>query len=109
MSQSESFDVVFEPFPGGRIYEKAADGSEHDWGQVTLWEPPHRLEYLWHIFLEPALATKVTVSFEEVELITVVRLENSGFEIFGDIAAERRDRVSTAWVGITDRFQQSAS
>ena len=26
--------IVFEPHPGGRIYERGPDGAEHEWGEV---------------------------------------------------------------------------
>ena len=34
--------------PGGQIYETSA-GVKHAWGEVTVWEPPRRLAYLWHL------------------------------------------------------------
>lgn len=105
MSQSEDFDVVFEPRVGGRIYEREPDGTEHEWGEITVWDPPHRLEYLWHIFLDREKATNVSVTFTESGSGTVVRLENSGFEVFAEAAAERKPRVETAWTGITGRYR----
>ena len=34
MSQTDGFEVVFEPFAGGRIYEQGPDGTEHEWGEA---------------------------------------------------------------------------
>ena len=42
-------EIVLESGPGGRIYERTSAGERHEWGEVTAWEPPRRLSYLWHI------------------------------------------------------------
>ena len=34
ITQDPDLTVVFEPFPGGRIYERGRDGSEHEWGEM---------------------------------------------------------------------------
>ncbi|HET8739759.1 MAG TPA: SRPBCC domain-containing protein [Acidimicrobiia bacterium] len=108
MSQSDGFEVVFEPFAGGRIHERGADGSEHEWGEVIVWEPPRRLEYWWHIFLDRDRATRVTVTFTPTDDgTTAVRLVNSGFEVFGDAAPDRIERVGGAWHGITQHYRDT--
>jgi uncharacterized protein YndB with AHSA1/START domain len=52
--------VTFEPHAGGRIFERTAEGIEHDWGEVLAWEPPHRISYLWHIYGDRRDATEPT-------------------------------------------------
>lgn len=107
MSQADGFDVVFEPRVGGRVYERGADGAEYEWGEVSIWDPPHRLEYLWHIFLDRGKATTVSVTFTPTASGTAVRLENSGFEVFGDLAEERAGRVGGAWQSLTAGYRQA--
>lgn len=107
MSQSDGFQVVFEPRVGGRIYERSPDGTEHEWGEITVWKPPERVEYRWHIFLGPDKATDVSVTFTPTDGGTTVRLENSGFEVFGDSAAERAPRVAGAWGSITQDYRDA--
>ena len=48
---------------GGRIYERTPAGVRHEWGEVTVWEPPRRLAYLWHLGRERADATEVEITF----------------------------------------------
>src|SRR3954464_14547623 len=55
--------VVLEPGVGGRIFERTTDGREIEWGQVTAWEAPRRLAYLWHIRRDRADATDVEITF----------------------------------------------
>lgn len=35
VSTDPDLAVVFEPRPGGRIFERTPDGTEHDWGEVV--------------------------------------------------------------------------
>jgi uncharacterized protein YndB with AHSA1/START domain len=107
MSHADGFEVVFEPRVGGRVFERGIEGEEFEWGEVTEWNPPHSLSYLWHIFLERDKATEVSVTFTPVDGGILVRLENNGFEIFGHGARERKGRVADAWTGIVQQYRDS--
>ena len=48
---------------GGRIRERTAAGERHGWGDATVWEPPRRLAYLWHIGRGRDTATEVEITF----------------------------------------------
>src|SRR5215210_852392 len=55
--------VLLEPRAGGRIFERTAAGIEHDWGEITIWDPPRSLGYLWHLRRDRADATEVEIRF----------------------------------------------
>ena len=96
--------ITFQPRPGGRIFESAADGAEHDWGEVLDWEPPDRLRYLWHLFFDRGEATEVEITFTERDGRTLVRIEQRGWERLGDAGPPRRERTGQAWAAIGARF-----
>jgi uncharacterized protein YndB with AHSA1/START domain len=99
--------ITFEPRPGGRIVELAANGHEHEWGEVLDWEPPLRLRYLWHLFFDRTEATEVEITFTEVGDRTTVRLEQRGWERLGAAGVARRDRTRTSWATITGHYAQA--
>ena len=82
--------VVFEAGPGGRIYERLDDGTEHEWGRVTEWEPPRRLTYTWYPGREPETAQVIEVRFEPEENGTRLELKQRGWEALGDTAVRTR-------------------
>jgi uncharacterized protein YndB with AHSA1/START domain len=98
--------VVLESGVGGRIYERTSDGAEHDWGQVTVWEPPTRLAYSWHLRQDRADPTEVEVKFvPEGPARTRIEIEHSGWERFGGMADERREQNQLGWQGLVPYFQ----
>jgi hypothetical protein len=108
VTRDPGLTVVFEPFPGGRIYERASDGAEHEWGEVLIWDPPARIAYLWHLFFDRSEATEITVTFTEVESGARVRLIQSGFEkVDAHDAPERRRRTNHAWLELTELYRQA--
>lgn len=104
---TDTSDVIVEPFEGGRIFERAPDGTEHDWGEVVTWEPPQRLQCLWHLFFDRSEATDLEVRFEETESGTKVVIRQSGWERLGAAGADRRSRTHAAWSTIGNRYRMS--
>lgn len=67
VSGEPGLTVVMQGGVGGRIYERTRDGVEHDWGEVTVWNPPTRLVYLWHLRRDRSDATEVEIRFRPAE------------------------------------------
>lgn len=108
ITQDPDLTVVFEPHPGGRIYERGSDGGEHEWGEILVWDPPRRVGYLWHLFFDRAEATEITVTFSPFDDGSKVRLEQTGFEKLGDVVGpERRRRTDHAWLEVTGFYRES--
>jgi uncharacterized protein YndB with AHSA1/START domain len=98
VSGEDGLDVVIEPRVGGRIFERTPAGREEDWGEVLVWEPPHRLAYLWHINADRSDATEVEIVFApDGDQATEVRIEHRGWERLGSRGDAWRDRNRRGW------------
>lgn len=104
VSGDAGLQVVFEPRAGGRIYEQTRDGTEHDWGEVVVWEPPHRLVYLWHLRTERSAATEVEITFAEDPGGTVIRIVHGGWDRLGGSGEERRNGNRQGWAGLLPHY-----
>jgi uncharacterized protein YndB with AHSA1/START domain len=83
-----------------RMYEVEADGTEHPWGTVTAWEPPHRLVIAWRVNPDAAAATEIEITFTGTgDGRTEVRLEHRGWELLADPAASR-DSYNEGWQSV---------
>jgi len=110
VSVADGLEVIFEPRVGGRIFERTAVGDEHDWGEITAWEPPRRLGYLWHLRADRADATDVEITFVPVDAGTTrVEIEHSGWDRLGAAGEERRDRNRAGWGGLLPHFIEAAN
>jgi len=87
----------FEVKEGGRIYEIAEDGTEHDWGKVLAVEVPTRLKFTWHPGRDAARATEVEITFAETNGKTAMHLIHRGWENYGDGAEETRAGYEPGW------------
>jgi uncharacterized protein YndB with AHSA1/START domain len=75
-------DVTFERRVGGRVYETWQDGTEIDWGQVLVWEPPSRFVLTWNM---TSVTTEVELTFAELgPALTRVAVEHRGWEQLTD-------------------------
>jgi uncharacterized protein YndB with AHSA1/START domain len=108
---AERIAVVAEPFEGGRWFERAADGSECEWGRVLVWSPPQRVVFAWqldHTFkFNPAFVTEVEVRFEPAgENATRVTLEHRNLERYGVHANATRAALDSdaGWMGGLRRY-----
>jgi hypothetical protein len=102
--------VVLEPRLGGRIFERTPDGTEIEWGEITLWDPPHRLGYLWHIARDRADATDVSVTFVDVgEAITRLDIVHSGWERLGAPGQAWREANTAGWEALLPHFAAAAA
>src|ERR687895_285230 len=94
VSGERGLTVTFEP--GGRIFERTPSGEEHDWGEVLVWEPPHRLVYLWHLRFDRSDATEVEVTFAEAPegtAVSIVHRAGSGSATRGSSAGRATCRA----------------
>lgn len=89
-----------DPRLGGRIVERHRDGTEANWGVITVWEPPHRLVFSWNPSYEDRPETEVEVSFSEDAEGTRVVLEHRGWEKLGPAGAEMREGYAEGWGNI---------
>jgi uncharacterized protein YndB with AHSA1/START domain len=98
--------VVLQSGVGGRIYERTPEGVEHDWGEVTVWSPPTRLAYSWHIGRDRADATEVEIRFlAQGDGATRVEIEHRGWERLGRDADDRRQQNLAGWQALGPHFQ----
>jgi uncharacterized protein YndB with AHSA1/START domain len=98
VSGEDGLLVVLEGRPGGRIFERTATGVEFDWGEVTVWEPPTRLAYLWHLRRDRADATEVDITFvDQGNSTTRVEIEHRGWERLGAQGQDWRNANQGGW------------
>jgi DNA-binding transcriptional ArsR family regulator len=95
-------EVVLEPFQGGRWYERAADGTETDWGTVLAWQPPYRLLLTWQVTArwtyepDPDRGGQIEVTFTpDGPHATRVDLTHRHLERYGQEAERMRTILDT--------------
>ncbi len=103
-------EVIFEGRPGGRIFGRTPAGVEVEWGQVTVWEPPRRLGYLWHIRTDRQDATEVEITFvDRGDATTRVDIEHRGWERLGTRGPGWRDVNQGGWDGVLPFYRSACA
>lgn len=100
--------IRFDGRIGGRVTEVGPDGTELTWAEVIAWQPPHRLVLAWHPSREPQGATILEVRFTPANSGTELRLEQRGWEDFGDEAATLRSNYHEGWDVVLGRYEAAA-
>ena len=115
IGSSPQREVVIERRAGGRWYEIGEDGSECEWGDVLVWDPPGRLVLAWRIGADwqyhAGLETEVEVTFVAEAAGTRVTLEHRRLERMGEAAQTLRAQVDSegGWTGIMALYAAEAS
>jgi uncharacterized protein YndB with AHSA1/START domain len=110
VSAEDGLTVVLERKLGGRIYEQTSTGTQFEWGEVTVWEPPRRLVYLWHLRRDRADATEVEITFvEQSDSSTRVEIEHRGWERLGAAGQGWRDANQAGWSTLLGHYIAACS
>jgi uncharacterized protein YndB with AHSA1/START domain len=104
----EGTTAVFEQRAGGRMYERAPDGQEHDWASILVYEPPHRVVLEWKVN-SAAPPTEVEVRFSPDGDGTRVELEHRGWEQYATGGTDERGSYDTGWSHVLGRFREATA
>lgn len=96
-------EVAFE---NGRLFERWDDGTECRWGEVEVWEPPHRLRMAWQPNPGVVETTEVEVTFVAEGDHTRVRLEHRAWERLGPRATDARRSYDDGWTQVLGRYAE---
>lgn len=104
-SRDPELSVTFEPRVGGRIFERTPANTEHNWGEILVWEPPSRLGYLWHLRADRSQATEVQIRFiAQPDGTTRLEMVHSGWNRLGATGQARRDGNEKGWGGVLPHY-----
>lgn len=102
--------IIFEAGVGGRILERAKDGTEHLWGTVTVWDPPERVVHTWHPSRYETTEQIVEMRFAPEGDGTRVELVHTGWEALGHRAQTLYENYDGGWDFVFgERYASAAS
>jgi hypothetical protein len=96
--------VTIEPRVGGRVFATHEDLGEHDWGEVTAWEPGRRFAHTFTLAQDPQAPSEVTVEYSDDEGGCDLRFAHGGWT-----EANAGDRAKfNDWPVLLERFAELA-
>jgi uncharacterized protein YndB with AHSA1/START domain len=92
--------VTIEPRLGGAVTTSYGHAPPNAWGRVTVWDPPHRLDYAFTLGQTADHPSVVSVTFKPTNAGCQLRFEHGGWN---DANASYRSKYSE-WPFLLDRF-----
>lgn len=92
---------VLEPRAGGALYDRGVDGSVCRWGEVTAFEPPHRLVFAWKITSDWSGVVEDLSRASEVE-VTFTAVDAGSTRVV--IEHRHLDRMGPGWTDLPAAF-----
>lgn len=96
--------VTIEPRVGGRVFATHEGLGEHDWGEVTVWEPGRRFAHTFTLAQDPQAPSEVSVELADVEGGCDLRFAHGGWT---EANAASRAKFND-WPVLLDRFAELA-
>jgi uncharacterized protein YndB with AHSA1/START domain len=100
----EVADMEFQPWVGGNIIDRGADGSECRWARVIAYEPPTRVCFSWdintrwQIQADPQKTSEVEITFIAIgDRRTHVTLTHRHLDRHGDGWEAMSDTLRSGW------------
>jgi uncharacterized protein YndB with AHSA1/START domain len=100
--------VVLEGRVGGRIFERIPGRPDAVWGNVLVWDPPHRVTFSWKPNLDPLPPTEVEVRFTAEGARTRVEIEHRGWDRLGGDGERKRRAYDSGWPRVLDQYAKAA-
>jgi uncharacterized protein YndB with AHSA1/START domain len=98
--QAES--CAMEPWAGGRVFERTRSGEEREWGSVTVWDAPRRVELTWHPGTRGDDRQTVDIEFSVEADGTRVTLTHSGWDAAGVQACALGANCAAQWPAVLE-------
>jgi uncharacterized protein YndB with AHSA1/START domain len=108
ISGEKTASVSMETRRGGRLFETDSEGTQHDWGVITAWDPPNHLACTWAV-RRGAAAQAIEVNFAAEREGTRVDLVHTGWEKLGDEAPELMKSYDTGWDFVLGEYMKGTT